>query len=64
MEFLNIIFGNFRVSNTSDFRTTLSHVFADKIDGTWKLARITKKKGNFLSLFGLDFTAVINEING
>lgn len=48
----------------SDFRTTLSHVFADKIDGTWKLARITKKKGNFLSLFGLDFTAVINEING
>ena len=48
----------------SDFRTTLSHIFADKINGTWKLAKITKKKEGFISLFDLNFCSVLNELNG
>ena len=48
----------------SDFRSTLSHIFADKINGTWKLAKITKKKEGFISLFDLNFCSVLNELNG
>ena len=48
----------------SDFRTKMSHLYANKIKGTWRMARITEKKQSFALSFGLDSDAVMNMING
>lgn len=46
-----------------DFKTKLSRIYANKINGKWKLAKITKKRQDFCDLFGLKFDAVFNKIN-
>ena len=46
-----------------DFKAKLSRIYANKINGKWKLAKITKKRQNFCDLFGLKFDAVFNKIN-
>lgn len=46
-----------------DFKTKLSHIYANKVNGKWKLAKITKKRREFCEAFGLDFDSVLNKIN-
>lgn len=48
----------------SDFRTKMSHLYANKIKGTWRMAKTTEKRQSFALSFGLDPDAVMSMING
>lgn len=64
-DILDEIYSSGQTKNVSlkDFKNTLSHVFANKIKGEWRCARITSKKQDFMNTFGFDINSVIDEVN-
>ena len=48
----------------NDFKNTMSHLFANKIQGTWRMSKTTKKREDFAKSFGFESVTVINEVNG
>ena len=64
-DILDEIYSSGQTKNVSlkDFKNTLSHVFANKIKGEWRSAKITAKKQDFLNTFGFNINTVIDEMN-
>ncbi len=64
-DILDEIYSSGQTKNISlkDIKNTLSHIFADKIKGEWRSAKITAKKQEFLNTFGFDINTVISEMN-
>ena len=46
-----------------DFVSALERIHANRVQGKWYSSRITKKRENFASLFGLDIAALIEDMN-
>ena len=65
-DILDEIYAQGKTSDISltDFRTKMSHLYANKIKGTWRMAKTTENRRSFALSFGLDPDAVMNMING
>lgn len=64
-DILDEIYSSGQTKNVSlkDFKNILSHVFAHKIKGEWRSAKITSKKQEFMNNFSFDINTVIDEMN-
>ena len=55
--------GKVKEYSLDDFISILSKVHADRINNSWKCAKMTKKRAAFAETFGLDIAALLQEMD-
>ena len=55
--------GKVKEYSLDDFISILSKIHADRINDSWKCAKMTKKRAAFSETFGLDITALLREMD-